>query len=558
MILLNSIIAKAKSNYPAGLSEDDLFEFYCADNILINYDLDHTEIESGIVDGSRDAGVDAAYVFINTRLLTDDFDFNTVRQPVELELYIIQAKNQDSFKEGPIDKLSSSLPLLLDHTKQAKDLEPLFKKDVVTVCRAFLDASTRLADEFPRITIRLFYCTKGNEPNETIKAKATALTGTLRSMQFRNVNFTFYGAQELYERSANQKRLVLKLPATGTPLSGANSYVALCKIADYLRFISDDSGNLITRIFEANVRAYQGDVEVNREIATSLQNPSQGIDFWWLNNGVTIVADEASYNNNQLVIANPLIVNGLQTSHEIHAFASKLPENDQRTILIRVIEEVDIVKRDKIIRATNRQTNISNSSFRASEQVHHEIEDYLLTIGYYYDRRKNAYKREGKPADKILSIDRLAQAVLAVLLQEPHTARARPTTAIKAEKDYKRIFSGDKTQHPLQMYGVIVQMLDKVEEHFRSISGQVDRIYRNNMKFHALMVLGWALNGNATLPALRIPHLDLTRMTDAQVKAVVDWVFTEFQSAGAEDQTAKQAAFTVRLKTNWTVTATAP
>lgn len=135
----------------------------------------------------------------------------------------------------------------------------------------------------------------------------------------------------------------------------------MCKLADYLRFISDESGNLITRIFEANVRAYQGEVEVNREIAGSLENPTPDLDFWWLNNGVTIVADEAGFTSNQLVIANPLIVNGLQTSHEIHAYASKIPTDDQRSILIRVIEETDLLKRDKIIRATNRQTSITNS-----------------------------------------------------------------------------------------------------------------------------------------------------------------------------------------------------
>lgn len=557
LVLLNSVLSKAKANYPNSLSDDDVFELYCADNILINYDLDYTEIQSGIVDGPRDAGIDAAYIFINTHLFTDDIDLTAFRQPIELELYLIQAKNEDSFKEGPVDKLASALPLLLDHGKKPQDLEPLFKKEVVAICRAFLDAMEKLADRFPKVIIRLCYCCKGGEPNETIKAKATGLEGVLKG-KVSDVRFNFFGGQQLYERSANQKRLVAKLSVTGTPLSGANSYVALCKLADYLRFISDESGNLITRFFEANVRAYQGEVEVNSEIAASLDQPVSGLDFWWLNNGVTIVADEASFMNNQLVIANPLIVNGLQTSHEIHAYAEKMSESDQRSILIRVIEENDLTKRDKIIRATNRQTSIGNSSFHATEPIHREIEDYLLILGYYYDRRKNAYKREGKPADRIISIDRLAQAVLAVLLQEPHTARARPTTAIKNESDYKRIFSGDKSQQPLEMYGVIVQMLTTVEEYFRTIVDPGYRIYRNNLKFHVLMVLGWSLNNGTTLPALRIPHLDLRRMSGERVKAATDWVFSEFRNAGAEDKTAKQSTFTEQLKVNWSETKTEP
>jgi len=140
LILLESILERLKPNYPAGLSDDDLFEFYCADNVLVNYDLDHSEIEAGIVDGPRDAGIDAAYVFINRRLLTDDFKFESVKQPVDIELFVFQAKNQDTFKEGPVDKLSSSLPLLLDPKQQRATLEALFKKRVVSILQSFLDA----------------------------------------------------------------------------------------------------------------------------------------------------------------------------------------------------------------------------------------------------------------------------------------------------------------------------------------------------------------------------------------------------------------------------------
>jgi hypothetical protein len=136
----------------------------------------------------------------------------------------------------------------------------------------------KLAGEFPKIVIRNLYCSKGNAANDVIKAKAASLETTLRD-KFQTVSFSFLGAQQLYDRSNSQKRILVELPTTGTPLSGNNSYVALCKLTDYLKFISDDAGGLITRIFEANVRAYQGEVEVNREIADSLEHPTQGLDF---------------------------------------------------------------------------------------------------------------------------------------------------------------------------------------------------------------------------------------------------------------------------------------
>lgn len=557
LILLESILTKLKGSYPAGLSDDDLFEFYCSDNLLNNYDLDNSEIEDGIVDGSGDAGVDSAYVFVNRRLVTDDSDLDAVKQPVEIELFVIQSKNQDTFKEGPVDKLSASLPLLLDPAQDEATLIALFKPSVVRIVRSFITVMQTLAGEFPKVTVRIAYCCKGQAANDVIKAKEQSLVAILKS-KFQNVEFQNYGAQELYDRSGKQKRVVRELPTVGTPLSGANSYVALCRLRDYVTTITDENGDLLNPILDANVRAFQGEVEVNREIASSIATPVPGVDFWWLNNGVTIVADQAQFMNNRLTVENPLVVNGLQTSHVLHDSIGKIAHDDQRMVLVRVIVEKDREKRDEIIRATNRQTTIKHSSFRATEPVHREIEDFLATVGFFYDRRKNQYKREGKPTHKIISIDRLAQAVLAVLEQEPHTARARPTTAIRADADYKKIFSGDKVAQPLKMYGVVVQLLAAVEDNFRSIATPENQVYRNNLKYHVMMVLGWEVNGSKTLPAIRISQLDLTTVTQDMVNRVTNWVFAEFEAAGAEDKTAKDSAFAQRLKNNWTVAATAP
>jgi hypothetical protein len=547
VILLEGILQKLKAKYPASMNDDKLFEFYCVDNLLINYDLDHAEIESGIVDGPRDAGVDAAYVFVNRTLVTDDFNFESVKQPVEIELVIIQAKNQETFKEVPVDKLCGSLQLLLDPNQGEAALNLLFKPIVVNKFRSFIGAMQELASEFPSVFIWIAYCSKGKQPNDVILAKQQSLVGVLKQ-RYQNVDFKNFGAQDLYERSAKHKRLVKDLATVGTPLSGQNSYVTLCRIRDYIAMISDEEGNLITPLFEANVRAYQGEVEVNKEIAHSIKTPTLGVDFWWLNNGVTIVADQAQFMNNRLTLENPLVVNGLQTSHVLHEFRKAISNDDARMILVRVIVEKDRTKRDEVIRATNRQTNIKHSSFRATEPVHREIEDYLHTIGFYYDRRKNFYKRQGVPADRIISIDRLAQAVLAVLEQEPHTARARPTTAIRGESDYKKIFSGKKDKQPLEMYGVIVRLLSSVENHFRNIANGDNQSCRNNLKFHVLMVLSWALNGGSKLPALRIAQLDPDNVTQETMESVTKWVFDEFNRMGAEDKTAKDSAFTKHLK----------
>ena len=361
-------------------------------------------------------------------------------------------------------------------------------------------------------------------------------------------------SEKLYELAKQQKDLTKLLPATATPLFDGDAIVALCKLENFADFLSDDTGVLINRIFESNVRDYQGEVEVNKEIAETLVS-SDTPDFWWINNGVTIVADKAQWLAPNISIKNPLIVNGLQTSFEIHRNANKLT-GDSRSVLVRIIEVTDPAKREKIIRATNRQTNIKHSSFRASEPIHVQIEDYLKGIPIYYDRRKNSYKREGKPADSILSIDRLAQVVLAVLLQEPHTARARPTSAIKKDADYKKIFPGSTSGFPLAMYGVLAELNLKVEEHFRTLKGIVDQNLLNNTRFHVLMVLAWTINKSSTLPAIRISQLKPSKVNAAVLNKVSSWVFKEFNAQGGQDKVSKDKLFTNHLLNTWAPSST--
>ncbi|MFR3431502.1 MAG: AIPR family protein [Holdemanella porci] len=96
-----------------------------------------------------------------------------------------------------------------------------------------------------------------------------------------------------------------------------NEYISLVKLGTYFNFITDENNNLRKSFFEANVRDYQGRNSVNSSIADTLEG-SGNEDFWWLNNGVTILSTDIKLiNNKSLQVVNPEIVNGLQTSGDI-------------------------------------------------------------------------------------------------------------------------------------------------------------------------------------------------------------------------------------------------
>lgn len=147
-----------------------------------------------------------------------------------------------------------------------------------------------------------------------------------------------------------------------------------------------------------------------------------------------------------LIITEPEIVNGLQTSNEIYNFFSEYPkklDSDSRHVLVRIIVPSTETVRDDIILATNNQTSIPKSSLRVSDSIHWKIEMFFKQRGLFYDRRKNHYKNLGKKRSEIISVSYLAQSLIAVLLQKPNYSRARPSTLLTNNDYYNFLYKGE-------------------------------------------------------------------------------------------------------------------
>lgn len=285
-------------------------------------------------------------------------------------------------------------------------------------------------------------------------------------------SFRFVGASALLQMTRNVPSTTRILEVSESPIgTTAGSYLCLVSLSKYFEFISD-SGVLARSIFESNVRDYQGSVVVNTGIRMTLEN-KHSENFWYLNNGVTIITPKAVMAGKQLTIEDPQIVNGLQTSHEIYQHFSQLEKHqgDERAVLVRVICEEDEEARDRIIRATNSQTSIPPASLRSSDEIHRNIEDFLKANGFYYDRKKNYYKNQGIPVAKIISIPYMAQAMMAIILQKPDSARARPSTLINSDAEYKKIFSLAK---PIDIYLKVVQIMKAVETFLKPENCNID------------------------------------------------------------------------------------
>jgi len=414
-------------------SEAQYFEFFSAKNILKNLELSDEEVENGVLGSGNDDGCDAIYTLFNGINITEDIlETISVGKESTIELIIVQAKRETSFSEDTIMKWKTTVSNLFEIGVNDAQYRTRYNEDVLNAFSLFRDLYVRLLRNTPKICISFYYTSFATEVHPNVRAQADELEDIVHKLYPNpktEVSVQFWGAEELLHATQTQPEHKLSLPLAETPINVGThrDFVALVNLAKYYHFIVTDNLELRKYIFEANVRDYQGHNAVNQDIQDTLLN-STGEEFWWLNNGITLVADEAILvTSKELVLTDPAVVNGLQTSNEIYLYFQSHPERlntEKRNVLVRIIVPESEDSRDRIILATNNQTNIPKSLLRANDPIHLQIELYLKGRGLYYDRRKNYYKNRGKKSTEIVSVSFLSQCMISLILHRPDYARA--------------------------------------------------------------------------------------------------------------------------------------
>ncbi|BAS32099.1 AIPR family protein [Dehalococcoides mccartyi] len=515
-IILNTILENSWKGRAPDYTLNKYFETFVAENILKNYDLSDEEIGYGQVGNSHDGGIDSLYAFVNGNLIDNDTDPNTCGRDLKIELFIIQSKMTRGFTEDTIMKFMSSVKVLFNLSETISDLSSVYNDKLLELSNNFREFYCKSATKFPSLKINFIYATIGDEVHPSLQRLVAELRAVIMELfSSAEFKFDFRKASDLLELTRQQPKTSFLLKLAENPISsGDESFICLVALPDYYKFIIDENRNILRRIFESNIRDYQGNTQVNQGIRDTLQNPTND-DFWWLNNGVTIIASRAWLSGKTLTIENPLIVNGLQTSHEIfRCFTDNPTKVDTRNILVRIIGLVDVDNEtqasNRIIRATNSQTAIQISSLRATDSIQRNIEDFFMPKGYYYDRRKNYYKNLGKPIAKIISITYLAQSVIAILLRRPNDARARPSSLLKNDSDYDQIFGGEPN---FTLYLKCIQIMKQIESFLSDKGFNSNDIY--NYKYHLGMYSSLLLANNPEATSDDIAALNIDTFTDS-------------------------------------------
>jgi hypothetical protein len=372
------------------------------------------------------------------------------------------------------------------------------------------------------IEIDLNYFCKANEiqTNSSYDSKTKQLRDILsEKINGANINYFNHSSKELLDLYQKQKATRLELNFKEVPITTkfneGYGYAGIVSVREYYNFITDSDGNILENIFESNIRHYQGDVDVNNKIKESLESEFE-IDFWWLNNGITIIAESPSQISKTLSLENVQIVNGLQTTFTLDKYFKSLGDGyqDSRSVLVKVIildSKTNMKAIDKIIASTNSQNAVPPVLLRATDDIQRKIELYFSNEGYFYDRRKNFYKNVGKPASKIFTIQSTAQAVQSIVHRECDTARAKPTTLIKTKESYEKIFNEET---PFKIYLTCALINKSVRDYIKLGLSKEDKSLAKAYAWHLAQSLVTVLTKNSKYSKDDIKDIDVNNITN--------------------------------------------
>jgi hypothetical protein len=507
-------------NPPKGLN---IWEYYCVEQFARPFDLGDSELKSGIVGAGKDGGVDAFYILANGELVDSETEVKPKQRP-EFKLVIMQVKSNEGFSPVAVDKLYWFIDDLLDLSKSKSEYHSTYHADLVSLMRLFKDKFGIVVGETPPLSIECIYIVKKDVPpdEDCEKAKSRVLERCKYYFSHADPKFKFANATALYTQVQTRPPNKKTLKWASQPMSTEEGEIGLVRLPDFYSFISDGDGRVAERFFDSNVRGYWPHSHINKGIADTLKSVG-GPEFWLLNNGITILAEKSNTASGflELEIHDPQIVNGLQTSRQIYAHfaASSEKKDDPRRLMVRVIKISDKTTRDAIIKCTNSQNEMPAEALRTTDAIHRQLEGAFHTRGLFYDRRKGYYREKGKPVASIVSVIEVAQAMIAIVLQRPDDARARPKGYLVDDGKYESIFGkrgSEQDRYSLTLYIKAVEISRRIEAFLDAV--ETEAVHRRNLLFYLSMYVVCEIAASAHISPSQVETLDIAQLTDERLR----------------------------------------
>jgi len=473
--------------------DSNKFLLFSTYQICKKHNLDENMLIDCVVEGGGDGGLDAIVALVDKKYIYSLDEFNEYAEQINensrIDLYFIQAKETNGIKETAFMKIKDVFEKLLVSNSITEELRIQYNQVLIEKFELINEIIIKSSPKTNNIYINVAYAYTGNLDKDSIsigtKNQINPIKKLVRDTTYineANISVDIFDSNKLINiaNKSIQKDYIIKYKTIfkmNYRSDSENGFVMNMSIKDYYNLITQDN-EIIDVLFEGNIRDFEGQtVEVNKNIKNTLEEVYDA-DFWWLNNGITMIVD--SYTplpNDSAKVVNPIIVNGLQTSYTIFNYfkenIDKL-ENEDRNILLKIVNTDSINISDMIISSTNRQNAVKPAQLKATDPIQKDIEQLLLKNGIYYERRKNYYKNRGIDKHKIVTLENLAQYLESIYYGNCSGARNNPTTLLKSEKLYNKLFNNSINPN---IYTITSEVALKTLECLRKIKKNNDDIF---------------------------------------------------------------------------------
>jgi len=349
------------------------FVYLCVKTML---DLDADESFDCLTDGGGDFGVDAMHI---TEEVDGEFGVTLFQGKYKANL-----EGNANFEQRGIEALINAIRHIFDPSANLELINDRLRFKVE-------QARSLVRDGFiPRV--RAITCNNGLKWNADVQT-AIDRAGFGDQVVWEHVNHDV-----LMGISQRSKAVSEILRLTGKAIIEDMVFSRVCigriSVMEIATLMKTHGENLLER----NIRRYLGlhGNRVNEGIRTTLQS-IESVNFYFFNNGLTLICDDFSYNalqssDYQVKVENLQIVNGGQTCMTIYKVSEELSQNlpADATVLVRIYK----LPKDKediafqITHATNSQNPVDLKDLRANDAKQQQLEQSIQPLGYTYRRKR--------------------------------------------------------------------------------------------------------------------------------------------------------------------------
>lgn len=418
---INKILEDNKAFFPDSDYERQRSKAFLMLGVAAYLDIDITEAAQYLTDGGNDGGFDAAYI-----VQTQDYQLNVV---LFQSKYSRKLDRDSEFPANAVEKAVNTIKCVFDPSAQITLNEQSRKK--VEEIRSFI-----LDGAIPYVTfVMLNNGLPWNQDGQNHIDNAFASQEQVRFEHFSHADILRYINREqpintqislsgkAVQENFNYKRVIL-------------GRVSVTEIYKLMEEFGDS-------LLEKNIRRYLGKNVVNDGIAGTLRDAEKRQNFFFFNNGATMICKKFSFNGLQeqdwLVKTSDLqIINGGQTCKIIHQTVKENSHIDfsQVYLLVRLYEVEDTENQgiiQDIIYATNSQNPVDFRDLKSNDERQLLLETGAQDLGYVYKR-----KRDNTSNINVIPSTVAAEAAFAVWRESPHLAKYRRNEFF--DKYYSMIF----------------------------------------------------------------------------------------------------------------------